>query len=130
MNPSDPNAERGSASLELVVAFPAVLALIFGIVQGGLWYHARNVAALAAAEGLRATQAIDGSTSAGRVRAQSTLAHTGAEGFLSATSVSATRGPQEATVTVTGRAVGLFPAVKLDIRQSATGPVERLLEKP
>ena len=122
--------ERGSASLELVVAFPAVLALIFGIVQGGLWYHGRNVAALAAAEGLRAAQAIDGSTAGGRDRAHATLAHTGAEGFLSNPMVAATRGPREATVTVSGRAVGLFPGLKLTIRQSASGPVERLLENP
>lgn len=124
------DSDRGSASLELVIVFPAVLLLLFGIVQGGIWYHARNVAAFAAAEGLRATQALDGSPAAGQDRAEATLSHTGAAGFLSAASVSATRGPQQATVTVSGRAPGLFPGMALAIRQSATGPVERLLETP
>lgn len=112
------------------MTFPAVLLLIFGIVQGGLWYHGRNVAAMAAAEGLRAAQAIDGTPAAGQLRASATLSHAGAAGFLRGTSVAADRGQRTASVTVSGAAVALFPALRIPIRVTATGPVEHLLETP
>lgn len=119
--------QRGSAALELVIVFPAILLLLFGIVQGGLWYHARNVAGLAAAEGLRAAQAKDSSAQAGRAQAAGLLDRVGA-GTLVGSAVTAERGPSSATVTVSGRAPALFPGFALPVRRSATGPVERILK--
>lgn len=123
-----PDRERGSTALELVVVFPAVLLLLFGIVQGGLWYHARNVAGLAAAEGLRAAQAKDGSADAGRAQAAGLLARVGAQGVLTGLAVTAERGSSTAAVTVSGRAPALFPGLQLSVTRSASGPVERFLK--
>ena len=50
--------EAGSTTLELVVIFPVVLLLIFGIVQTAVWYHARTLAMLAAQDGLRTVAAL------------------------------------------------------------------------
>src|SRR5688500_14353516 len=62
---SQRGSQLGSASLELVVIFPAVLALIFGAVQIALFFHARNVALAAAQEGARAAAAQHGTAAAG-----------------------------------------------------------------
>ena len=116
----------GSVTLELTVIFPAVLLLIFGIVQAAVWYHGRTLAMLAAQDGLRVVQALDGSAAAGRTQATAALADNGATGFLTDPRVTATRTPTSATVTVTAHSVALLPGVALPVRQRATGPVERL----
>ena len=116
----------GSVTLELTVIFPAVLLLIFGIVQAAVWYHGRTLAMLAAQDGLRVVQALDGSAAAGRDQTTAALADNGATGFLTDPRVTATRTPTSATVTVTARSVALLPGVALPVSQRATGPVERL----
>ena len=116
----------GSVTLELTVIFPAVLLLIFGIVQAAVWYHGRTLAMLAAQDGLRVVQALDGSAAAGRAQATAALADNGATGFLTDPRVTATRTPTSGTVTVTARSVALLPGVALPVSQRATGPVERL----
>lgn len=118
--------ERGSASLELAVVFPAVLALILVIVQAGIYWHARTLALTAAQEGLRSTTTLHGTTRAGEADATDFLTRAGADGWLTNQQVDAERSPAEATVTVTGRAISLVPGVPgLPVRQHATGPVER-----
>ena len=116
----------GSATLELTVIFPAVLLLIFGIVQAAVWYHGRTLAMLAAQDGLRVVQALDGSAEAGRSQTSEALADNGATGFLTDPRVTATRTPTSATVTVTARSVALLPGVSLPVSQRASGPVERI----
>ena len=116
----------GSVTLELTVIFPAVLLLIFGIVQAAVWYHGRTLALLAAQDGLRVVQALDGSAAAGRDQTTAALADNGATGFLTDPRVTATRTPTSGTVTVTARSVALLPGVALPVSQRATGPVERL----
>ena len=49
--------DGGSASLEIAVLFPVVLLLVFAVIQGALYYHARNVALAAASDGLTAARA-------------------------------------------------------------------------
>ena len=46
--------QDGSVSLEIAILAPALLLLVFSIVQGGLWFHARNLAQAAAQEGAAA----------------------------------------------------------------------------
>jgi Flp pilus assembly protein TadG len=61
--------ERGSVAVELAVVAPALMLLVLGVLQFGLWYHAQNVVETAALEGARAAAAEDGTTEAGRTRA-------------------------------------------------------------
>jgi Flp pilus assembly protein TadG len=118
--------ERGSASLELAVVFPIMLALVFLIVQTGIYWHTRTLALTAAQEGLWATSTLRGSASAGEADTTDFLDRAGADGWLRDRDVHADRTATEATVTVTGRAISLIPGLPgLQVRQHASGPVER-----
>jgi Flp pilus assembly protein TadG len=112
----------------MVVIFPAVLLLIFGIVQAAVWYHGRTLAMLAAQDGLRTAQALDGTPAGGQATTTAALNSNGATGFLTNPTVTVTRTPTEVTVTVTARSAALLPGTGLPITQQATGPVERIPE--
>lgn len=118
--------ERGSLSLELTVLFPVVLLLIFTIVQGALYYHARNVALAAAQEGVRVARAENGTRAAGGQAARDFVNQSGGAGVLTGLEVTPTRNATKATVTVSGRAVSAIPGMPgFTITQTAEGPVER-----
>lgn len=121
-------ADRGSTSLELVILAPAVLLLIFGIVQGALWYTARSVALAAATEGAQAARAVGGSSSDGRTTATSFIARAGQD--LSGVRVTADRTQTQASVTVTAHSLSLLPGVPgPSLSQTASGPVERFTSR-
>ena len=116
--------ERGSGSLTLVVLFPVILLLIFGVVQGALYYYARSVALAAAQEGLRDARVENGSAGAGAARAQQFLDRVD-DSMLEAVSVSPQRNAVSASVTVRGRSLSLLPSMPgLQVAQTASGPVE------
>ena len=121
------SGDRGSTSLQLVIIFPAVLALIFGGVQTALYFYARNVAIAAAQEGARAAGAQTGSAGAGAAAAADFIIRAGGPDALPASSVSGSRSATTATVTVRGRSLSLVPGYAgIDITQSASVPVERI----
>ncbi len=122
MTPARTN-DRGSATLDLAVVFPAVLALLLLVVQAGLLAHARSVARAAAAEGLRTARVYDGTAAEGRQRAERFLTEVG-DGLLVDTRVRSTRSATDARVEVTGRSLSLLPGVHPTVSVSATGPVE------
>lgn len=118
--------ERGSATLQLVIVFPVMLLLIFGIIQGALYYHARAIALAAAEEGLRGARVENGTASAGAARAQQFLDRAG-NGLITAVAISPTRTADTASVTVRGQSLSLAPGLPgLIVSQTAAGPVERL----
>lgn len=117
--------ECGSASLQLVVVFPALMLVIFGVVQGALYFHARTVALAAAQEGLRGARVEEGTASAGGARAREFIARAG-DGLLIGVTVTPSRTAAAASVTVRGRSLSLLPGLPgLPISQTAGGPVER-----
>ncbi|MGB8020604.1 MAG: TadE family protein [Candidatus Nanopelagicales bacterium] len=122
--------QAGAATVELTIIFPVILLLIFGIVQATVWYHGRTLAMLAAQDGLRVAQALDGTSAEGREQAVEALAGNGATGFLTDANVTTTRTATSVNVTITARSVALLPGTGLPITQRATGPVERLPETP
>jgi Flp pilus assembly protein TadG len=118
--------ERGSATLEIAVLFPAVLLATFGLIQGALYYHARDVALAAATDGLTAARARTGSGEEGRQAAAAFLERAGGEDVLLGSSVSSVRTATTATVKVTGRTLSLVPGLPgWSVSQTASGPVER-----
>lgn len=118
--------ERGAATLELVVLFPVVLLITFGVIEGALWYHARNVALAAAEEGVRAATGNGGSLTEGLAEARSFAQEAGADGVLSGVAVNGGGGDTEVTITVEGSSQSLFPGWSGHrVSQTATGPVER-----
>jgi len=117
--------ERGSATLETVIVFPCLLLLIWGAVQAGLWYHARNVCLAAAQEGARAGAAIDGTAWTARAAAL-TFPSLAGDGFVSGWSVEAARTAGTVTVTVTADGLALVPGFPVTVTQAAALPVERV----
>ncbi|MBK6871190.1 MAG: pilus assembly protein [Kineosporiaceae bacterium] len=109
-----------------MVLFPALLALIFIVVQAGLHYYARSVALSAAREGVRAAAVQDGTAADGQAAADAFLARV-ADDLLAGSQVSADRTAQTVTVTVTGTSLSLVPGYPgFAISQQASAPVERV----
>lgn len=65
--------DRGSVAVELAIVAPALMLLVLGVLQFGLWYHAQNVVQTAALEGARVAAAEDGTAGGGRTRALEVL---------------------------------------------------------
>ncbi len=81
----EPRGQDGSASLEIAILAPALLLLVFAIVQGGLWFHARNLAQAAAQEGATAGAAYTSTTGAAVARARAFLAEQAGDSLTGAT---------------------------------------------
>ncbi|MCP2265172.1 TadE family protein [Promicromonospora thailandica] len=116
--------ERGATSIQTVLTYPIVLMLIFGMVQGVLWFHAQNTAQSVANGAVQAARVEGGTVDAGYAEATARLAR-GGDAFASVT-VSVVRGQETATARVVGLAPSIVPGFRgFRVEQSATGPVER-----
>ena len=117
-------SERGSAAVQTAILFPVVLLLVFGIIQGALWFHARNVALGAAQEGARAASTEGGT--GGEQRAHEFVGNLTGGTLIRDLQVSGTSTGETVTITVTGNAPSLVPGVGgLTVRQSATATIEQ-----
>lgn len=100
--------ERGSVAVELAIVAPALMLLVLGVLQFGLWYHAQSVVETAALEGARVAAAEDGTAVAGRTRALEVLQ----EGLGQAAEdegATVLIGQDAARVEVTAQLPGLLP---------------------
>jgi len=116
--------DRGFGSVELAVLAVVVLALVFTIIQVGLYYHARKVAQSAARQGVDAGRAFGASPSDGVAQAEDFLARFG-NSVRGAHVSSAGSDAQQIHITVTGHVATLVPGLELDVTQFADAPVER-----
>jgi len=117
--------DRGSITLETVIAVPVALLAVLLIVNAALWYQARNTALAAAQEGVRTGRAYGSNPGTASSTALS-FAHSVGGGFLLSPTADSS-GSTSATVTVhvRGQAVSLIPWLHLSVDQVARGPVER-----
>lgn len=122
-----PEAERGSATTEVVLLTPVLLFLIMAIIQFGLWYHAQHVAQAAAEQGVRTARSNGSTVEAGRQRAEDFL-NEAAPTLIGSPVVVADREGDVASVTVDGTAVALVPGLTLTVHAEASSPVERFYE--
>ena len=116
--------ERGSSSVEMVIALPLVLTVLFLAVQAGTWFHARSIALASAQSGARTSAMLNSSLEAGLSNARSFAADVGGT-TLTGVTVTGDRTATSTTVTVTGHSVRLVPFMDVTVSQSATLPVER-----
>ena len=116
--------ERGSSSIEMVIALPIVLTVLFLAVQAGTWFHARSIALASAQSGARTSAMLNSSLEAGLSSARSFAADVGGT-TLTGVIVTGDRTATSTTVTVTGHSVRLVPFMDVTVSQSATLPVER-----
>lgn len=121
------DGDDGSVVGEFAVIALLLLTLFFLAVQGGMWWHARNVAMAAARDGVRAAAAEQGSAADGEARAREYVAARDGGRTLQQVEVAATRTATDASVTVAGDTVHVnIIAVMFPVRQTAHFPVERV----
>lgn len=123
MQPS--GRERGSATVELAVLMPVLLATLFGGIQAGVVFHARHIAIAAAQEGVREAAAYQAVLADG-INTATTVAGDWGGSTLAGIQVTGQRSATRASITVQGTAVSFLPGLTWPIEQTATLPVERL----
>jgi hypothetical protein len=115
--------QRGlSSSTQLAVVFPLLMLLTLGIIQSGLWLHARNVAQRAATAAVDVARGSYGTAGEGEQRARELAAAAG----LTDVVVHVDRGPQRVTADVTAHATLVIDLGLGTIEESASGPRERV----
>ena len=112
--------------VEAVIIFPTFLLLLFLAVQVALFYYAGTIATAAARDGAAAAAAEDGTGSDGIAAARSSARNLSGD-WLSGIAVRGNRGPERATITVTGTSLSLIPGWDPTVVKSATAPVERIV---
>ncbi|MET7390490.1 TadE family protein [Streptomyces sp. NPDC005534] len=109
----------------MAIVFPFVLLATIAVIQASMWYFARQIALTAAREGASAARAYQADPGDGAARARDVLARTAGDSLAGYT-VSADSDGQRVRVLVSGRAMSMIPGVAgLQVRQSASGTVER-----
>lgn len=113
--------ERGSGGVEFLIVVVTIFFLFAVLLQYGIRMHADRLAQLAAREGAVAAARFDGTTATGR----STAAKYADGPAIRGASISASRTPTEARVSVTVQIVTILPLLGDPITSTATAPVER-----
>ncbi|GAB3056105.1 TadE/TadG family type IV pilus assembly protein [Micromonospora schwarzwaldensis] len=118
--------ERGANPVELAVMMPAILVLLFGSIQVGVWFVARSTALNAAQTGVNAQRTYDAGPDAGRAQAIAFLRRSG-DWLAGWDRVGPTcvETATDVTCTVRGRSLSVVPGVDFEVTQTAHGPVER-----
>jgi Flp pilus assembly protein TadG len=124
--PEVERGERGSVSLEMVVLAPALLLLVFAVVQASLWFYARSLALAAAESGVAVARAHGHTPGEGVQAAQAWLARNAGDSVAHPAVTLTAATPATVEITVEARSLSLLPGVPgFPVRQSASGPVER-----
>jgi TadE-like protein len=117
--------DTGAMTLSYVIVFPAFLAALMVIVQGSLWYLAREAALAAARQGADAARVLHAPPGAGP-RAALAFAHSAASGYLlHPRAFSSGSTATTVQITVTGRVPSLVPGLPISVSQAAQVPVEQ-----
>ncbi|MEV4663438.1 TadE family protein [Micromonospora echinofusca] len=118
--------DRGANPVELAVAMPAILLLLFASIQTAAWFVARSTALNAAQSGVNAQRLHQAPAGAGEARAVRFLRASGGwlVGWEDPAPSCLTAGT-EVTCTVRGRSLSVVPGVSFPVRQTAHGTVER-----
>ena len=119
--------EAGLTATQLAVVMPALLFWIMLIVQYGLWFHAKQVAAAAAAEAVDVAQVPTNSVASAEQAARSFLAQSG---NLTHVTIAVTPTADLVSVRVSGEAPQLVPGIRWTVASVAEAPLERFVPQP
>jgi len=122
----DPRSDRGSATIQGVIAATVMMLLVMAVMQVSIWAHAHHVAAAAAQTALATGRAEDGTVAASAGEGAESLGRN-AGGSLAIDTITVEQGAETVTVTVTGEAPSLIPGLEWPVEASATGPRERFI---
>ena len=115
--------DGGYSIVEAAIVFPAVLVMLFGVVQFALLWHGRHVAEAAAQDALRTASGYQSTAALGERDGRDFL-HQVAPNLLENPSVQVSRNASNVTVQVRANVVSLF-GMHLTVSETAAGPVER-----
>lgn len=124
--------ERGTSTASFVILFPLFLFMFMGLVQWGLYFHARSQVAAAAQDAARATQGVDGTVEDGRAVASSLLEDAKGSGLLDDVTVDVTRadGIVRAQVDAQVRVLVPLPGFDVHVRGVSQGATEEFQPEP
>ena len=124
--------ERGTSTASFVILFPLFLFMFMGLVQWGLYFHARSQVAAAAQDAARATQGVDGTPEDGHAVASSLLADATGSGLLEDLTVDVTRadGVVRAQVDAQVRVLVPLPGLDIHVRGVSEGVAEDFESEP
>jgi Flp pilus assembly protein TadG len=115
--------DRGEIAANTAI-FVLVILLLFVVLQFGLWFYGREVAAAAAQHAVDAARVENGSAAMGEATANQYL---GQVGGLPGATVSVTRTSETVTATVQGQAVSIVGFIDPPITVTVTAPAERVV---
>lgn len=117
--------DRGDAAIQMAIVFPFIILLTIAVVQGAMWYYARNIALTAAREGVTAGRLYQATPADGAARARETLQRLAGDNLRGA-QVSLSSTADQVQITVTGSVPSMLPGIPgLHISQTASSPRER-----
>lgn len=116
--------EAGLTSTQLAVVMPVLLFWIMLIVQYGLWFHAKQVSAAAAAEAVDAAQVSTATAADGERAARSFLAQSG---NLDEITVDVERSADLVVVRISGHAPQLVPGISWRVASVSQARVEQFV---
>jgi Flp pilus assembly protein TadG len=124
--------ESGEATASFVIIFPLFLLMFMGLVQWGLYFHARSQVAAAAQDAARAAQGVDGTPEDGRAVASSLLADPTKSGLLDHVTVDVTRagGIVRAQVDAHVRVLVPLPGFDVHVQGVSQGEAEDFQPEP
>lgn len=124
--------ERGASTASFVILFPLFLFMFMGLVQWGLYFHARSQVSAAAQDAARAAQGVDGTPEDGRTVATGLLADATRSGLLEDLVVNVTRtdGIVRAEVDADVRVLVPLPGFDVHVRGVSQGEAEEFEPEP
>lgn len=117
--------DAGSATIQMVFAMPVMALLIFSTFGFVLYFHAEQIAHLAASQGLEAARVQGGTQAAGQAATERYLTEFD-KSTLHDGRVTVQRGNRVVRVEVSGYAEQIVPFLKLAVHVSVAAPVETI----
>jgi Flp pilus assembly protein TadG len=107
----------------MIVCLPLAVFVIMLIIQAGAFYHAQQVAKMAADRAVAVARTENGTAGFGQDQADRVL-HTVGDGSLTDARVTVTRASGQVTVTIKADAPHFMPLWPSRVTVASTGPVE------
>jgi len=118
--------DRGGMSISMAIVFPCFMLLLLGIIQGCLWWYAREAALHAAKEGVEAGRQQGGSAEDAQSRAKEVAGDLGGGTLRGITVTLPVNDGERMEVQVRGTSLSIVPGLPaLTIEQHANAPMER-----
>ena len=119
--------ERGSATIETVIAAPALILLLMFIVQFAVTWSAQQAAQTAASVAVNAARALGANPGLGQSQGEATLEQLAGKELPDA-SIQVSYSGNTATVVVTGHPASLIPGWHPEVSAQVSAPIESLTQ--